>query len=183
MVIDNWYHCGPLASNNKLSCCPAGGYWSKWSAWQKETDKIQWTRTRTCTSKDFFCPCTGETTNIVYTCPCTAVTVINSTSTCSSSTSKTPFSIRTPLNQASQCLSTFIIEATNFRYNFYTASGSDFVTTIGWVDSTGVCQTADVPGLGGMGTAGLFYKINFPCDLTTGTFGGSLRGVAMNDLT
>ncbi|CAL2039160.1 unnamed protein product [Caenorhabditis brenneri] len=182
MVINNWYHCGPLSSNNTLACCPTGGYWSVWGAWVKQANMIQWTRTRTCLSGDLNCPCSGDTIDSTYTCPCIRVTVINSTTTCSSATAKQPFFVRTPYYNPSKCVAAFVAEASNYRHTFYTASGTNFLTTIGWVDSTGACQAADVKGLGGLGTAGTFFKLEFPCNLTTGRFGGVVDGNSMTDL-
>ncbi|EGT57390.1 hypothetical protein CAEBREN_16892 [Caenorhabditis brenneri] len=135
-----------------------------------------WTRTRTCLSGDLNCPCSGDTIDSTYTCPCIPVTVINSTTTCSSTTAKQPFFVRTPYYNPSKCVAAFVAEASNYRHTFFTASGSNFLTTIGWVDSTGTCQAADVKGLGGLGTAGTFYKLEFPCNLTTGRFGGVVDG-------
>ncbi|CAL2039163.1 unnamed protein product [Caenorhabditis brenneri] len=98
MAINNWYHCGPLASNNTLSCCPTGGYWSAWGAWVKQANMIQWTRTRTCLSGDLNCPCSGDTIDSTY--------------------------IALPLALVSASPS-------NYRHTFYTASGTNFLTTIG----------------------------------------------------
>ncbi|EGT57360.1 hypothetical protein CAEBREN_17782 [Caenorhabditis brenneri] len=68
------------------------------------------------------------------------------------------------LQNPPKCVAAFTAEASNYRHTFYTASGANILTTIGWVDSTGTCRAADVKGLGGLGTAGTFYKLEFPCN-------------------
>uniref|UniRef100_A0A1I7TNX5 CUB domain-containing protein n=1 Tax=Caenorhabditis tropicalis TaxID=1561998 RepID=A0A1I7TNX5_9PELO len=117
----------------------------------------------------------------VLPCPCTPVLTIQNTTACPAANGKQPFTVRTPYFLASRCFASIIFEASNFRQNFFSFNGTNYLTTIGWIDSTGTCQARDV-SIGGNGTAGTFYKINFPCDLSTMRFGGMLGGVNMVDL-
>ncbi|CAI2352385.1 unnamed protein product [Caenorhabditis sp. 36 PRJEB53466] len=185
MVINNWYHCGPLSANYNLTCCPTGGYWATWSAWQKLTDQIAWTRSRTCLSGGYSCACTGDSVETKYTCPCSAISVITTDSNpCSTALpSLTPFSVRTPVNLGSQCQSMFVLEASNFRYVFYTAdTDGTYYTSVGVVNSGGTCTAVKFYN-GTTGTNGQFYKFYFTCNPQTGYFDGTYQGTAMTNVT
>uniref|UniRef100_A0A8R1HRR9 Uncharacterized protein n=1 Tax=Caenorhabditis japonica TaxID=281687 RepID=A0A8R1HRR9_CAEJA len=173
MIYNNWYHCGPLAINNTLTCCPAGGYWSTWSSWSKASDVLSWSRSRSCISGGYACPCSGDSVETKYSCPCKAVTLINGTdNSCSSVLSgMTPYTVRTPINLSSECLAVLVLEASNFRKVFYTNQGGKIVTWVGAIDSSGTCTKMPFE-TGTVGTNGLFYKQKFTCDLSTGYFTG-----------
>ncbi|EGT57373.1 hypothetical protein CAEBREN_24813 [Caenorhabditis brenneri] len=181
MLYSNWYHCGPLPTHT-LACCPKGGYWSAWGTWQKNPDRVQWTRTRTCLSGSLNCPCEGDSIDNTYKCPCIPIRRMSTKPSCSEFSGITPFDAREPVFQASRCVNTFVFEASDFRQKFYRNNGTHWVTSVGWVDTTGKCHVREVGGLGKETTSGAFYKFNFGCDLSTLRFRGDLFGIIMTDL-
>lgn len=87
MVLNGTTQCGPLTtaaetaasvSNSTYNCCPIGGIWSSFSSYGRNDGDTMWIRTRRCLSESAGCNCTGNNTESTTTCPCRAMTSIES---------------------------------------------------------------------------------------------------------
>lgn len=189
-TIKNWVHCAPLPDNYTLPCCPDNGYWTPWTDFAKVANQAAWQRTRKCVSGGYNCPCKGDSVYTTTICPCIPIVVItNTTNTCTASGAHdNPWSVRKPIFLSSQCKTQLVLEASNFRNDFFTNSldGASVFGTIGWIDDTNKCQQATITYNGSpkmLGSNGQFNKYYLECDLKKLKFSGSVEGIQMTYVT
>ncbi|KAF1757212.1 hypothetical protein GCK72_013667 [Caenorhabditis remanei] len=72
MIINGSMTCGPLPKDPVVtSCCPAGGLWSNWGGYVRNSENTAFERTRRCLSEEAGCNCTtGNSVNTNKLCPC-----------------------------------------------------------------------------------------------------------------